>query len=32
MTQNGQNDPLAPAAAQTPTHSSEMIAAAPAQC
>ena len=31
MTQIGQNEPLAPAAAQMPTHSSETIAAAPAR-
>jgi hypothetical protein len=31
MTQIGQNEPLAPAAAQIPTHTSTVIAAAPAR-
>ena len=31
MIQIGQNDPLAPAASQTPTQSSDAIAAAPAR-
>jgi hypothetical protein len=32
MTQIGQNEPLAPAAAQMATHTSDAIAAAPARC